>query len=298
MATDTLRPGDERLVAAVFALALERWCSRAALRAVRGMHVSRFAPASPSMNAVSETQGDYESILRVDAVDHDAIHLMYSTDLQQGSGTRHVRIPRIVLKKDLRDATMLVDWFNASASTMIAGSTAFGPSTAVLRALKSTGTAQLALIDRRNSAISADRTRHPNLYDYQNVYTLQRVGSAPSTIPVIVNGSRMDLPTVHARGEHMGDTAEFDFLDDENNPIRLQLQLTGFGSTAPTRWRELSRSPTAAPRKARALQYRPRNSRSRWRKPVVSMSTISISSSTAIASARNPNRHCKRSSTS
>ena len=52
-------------------------------------------------------------------------------------------------------------------------------------------------------------------------------------MPVTVNGAKVDLPVIRARGAHMGDTAEFDFLDDERNPIALRFQFTPFGSAAP-----------------------------------------------------------------
>jgi outer membrane protein OmpA-like peptidoglycan-associated protein len=51
-------------------------------------------------------------------------------------------------------------------------------------------------------------------------YPLKRVGAA--VVPVTVNGVKLDLPVVHARGSYLGDRAEFFFLDDERNPLALR----------------------------------------------------------------------------
>ena len=80
----------------------------------------------------------------------------------------------------------------------------------------------------------ANHDVHPNIYDHEaTIYELQRVGSAPIAVPVTVNGTKVELPVIRARGKHMGDNAEFDFLDDERNPFGLRFQFAPFGSAAP-----------------------------------------------------------------
>lgn len=198
------------------------------------------------VSAVSEPRGDYEPIVRIDSVTDDSVSLTYSSDREDGGSIRHVKVLRTVLTKDLADAGLLVNWFNPRAPKTIAGSTAIGPSRAVLRSLKATGAAQLALVDRSNSALPA-----PNIYDYQVIYTLRRVSNAPVMLPVTVNGTKVDLPAIHARGEHMGDTVEFHILDDENNPIGLKTRLTSFGWPHPAESRAVKivyRCPESATR--------------------------------------------------
>jgi outer membrane protein OmpA-like peptidoglycan-associated protein len=185
------------------------------------------------VSAVSEPQGDYEPIVKIDAVSDDSVSLTFSTDRAENGGIRHVKVLRTVLRKDLKQAGLLVYWFSTSAAKTIAGSTAIGPSTAVLRSLKTSGTAELALVERSNSALPADRNANPNIYDYSVRYTLRRVGDGPVKLPVTVNGTLLHLPAIHARGEHMGDTVEFYFLDDESNPITLKSRLTSFGWPRP-----------------------------------------------------------------
>jgi len=185
------------------------------------------------VGAVNEPRGDYESILRIESMDDRAVHTRLSTNVLIGNGVRHVNVSRTILKEDLSRSTLLVHWFTPSAPITIPGSTAFGASTAVLRSLKTTGAAELGLVDRGNSALPADRRVHPNVYDFQATYKLQRVGNAPVAVPVTVNGVKVDLPAIHARGTYMGDTAEFYFLDDESNPMRLKFQATPFGAATP-----------------------------------------------------------------
>jgi outer membrane protein OmpA-like peptidoglycan-associated protein len=185
------------------------------------------------VGAVNEPRGDYEPILRIESIDDRAVHTSFSVDVLVGAGVRHIKVARTVLKDDLSRAALLMHWFSPVAPITIPGSTAFGTSTAVLRSLKSTGAAELALVDRGNSAYSANRDVQPNVYDFQATYKLQRVGTAPAELPVVVNGVKVDLPVVHARGEHMGDKAEFYFLDDERNPLRLRFESTPFGSATP-----------------------------------------------------------------
>lgn len=185
------------------------------------------------VGAVSEPQGDYESILRVRTVDDQSVNVQYTSNRDVGTGVRHTKVSRTVLRKDLREASLLVNWFNPRAPVTIPGSTAFSTSAAILRSLKSTGSARLALIERGNSALSADPRVHPNIYDQPLTYTLQRADAGRAALTVTVNGELVALPVVHATGKYMGDKLDLHILDDEDNPLDLQTLLTPLGSTAP-----------------------------------------------------------------
>lgn len=175
------------------------------------------------VGAVSEPHGDYEPIVTVQSIGDSAVNLQYSTQVATRTGAlRQVDVRRSVLLSDLRASTFFLNWFVSSASATIPGSTAIGTSSAVLRSLKTKGTAELALVDRENSGLVADRTQSPNIYQHLMAYPLQRVGSGSATLPVIVNDVKADLPVVHATGTYMGDTVEFFFLDDESNPLALK----------------------------------------------------------------------------
>ncbi len=186
------------------------------------------------VGAVSEPEGDYEPMITVTGVDDAGVHLAYYSEVRTASGAlRKVSVRRMVRRTDMENATLLMGWFNPQASVIIPGTTAIGTSRAVLRALKSNGTAELGLFDRENSAVPARRDVQPNVYDYQIVYTLHRVTEGPASLPVLVNGVTVQLPVIHARGKYMGDEAELFLLDDEANPLQLRYRL-GNGATVGT----------------------------------------------------------------
>jgi len=109
-----------------------------------------------------------------------------------------------------------------TAPVTIPGSTMSSVSTAVLRALKATGSAEISLVDGQNSALPADRSRHPNIYEAAVKYRMQRIGGAAERLSVIVNDARVDLPVVHAKGSDLGDYVELFILDDEDYPMTLK----------------------------------------------------------------------------
>jgi len=183
--------------------------------------------------AVSEPRGDYEPLVRVESVTAQSLTLAYSSQTATPSGSLlHTNARRVILLDDLRSATMLVRWFSPSAPLTIRGSTAIGLSTAALRALKTKGVAEVALVDRSNSSLRADRNTHPNIYDAAVKYKLQRVGTQTERIPVTVNDQRVELPAIHAAGESFGDRIEFFILDDEDNPMGLRSRSTTGGKSA------------------------------------------------------------------
>lgn len=181
------------------------------------------------VGAVSEPYGDYEPISTISSVTPQAVTVSYSTQtLTRDGALRDTHVRRTVLISDLRSATMVVRWMDPAAPVTIPGSTMFGVSTAVLRALKANRSADIFLVERQNSALPADRSRHPNIYETAVKYRIERVDSQPERVPVIVNGTRVDLPVVHVKGSTLGDVVELYILDDENNPMTLR-GITGSG---------------------------------------------------------------------
>jgi outer membrane protein OmpA-like peptidoglycan-associated protein len=140
---------------------------------------------------------------------------------------------RMVLREDLGTATLYAHYFHSKGSATIPGSTALGVSTAVLRSLKRTGRAELGLIADGSHGYPADRSAAPNLYDYEEIWKLQRIGTGTVPVRVVVNDAVAMLPAVHARGSYVGAKADFYFLDEEENPLALQYRF-GSGGDAPT----------------------------------------------------------------
>jgi outer membrane protein OmpA-like peptidoglycan-associated protein len=188
------------------------------------------------VTAIQQTDGDYESIKTIEAVDPQQVRLKYSVEKMQYPGLfdshapflRKITIPRIVLAADLRSATSYQQRFlEKSEVDTVPGTTAIGTSAANLAALKKTGTARMEISDASDSIgpWSADRKKTPNYYQHLTPFTLKRVGSGPIKVPMLVNDAIVELPAIHAAGDRYGNKAEFIFLDDERNPLTLSFRL-------------------------------------------------------------------------
>jgi len=185
-----------------------------------------------TVGAVSEPRGDYEPISTVTSVTPKAVTWAYSNERSMPDGSlRDTHVRRTVLIEDLRSATMIVRWMDPEAAVTIPGSTMSSVSTAVLRAFKAIGSAEISLVERRNSALPPDRSRHPNIYETAVKYKMQRIGS--ERLSVIVNDARVDLPVIHVKGSDLGDWVELFILDDEDYPMTLKaLTWSGPAGTA------------------------------------------------------------------
>jgi outer membrane protein OmpA-like peptidoglycan-associated protein len=184
------------------------------------------------VTAIERPEGDYESIKTVVETGEHGLTLAYSAQVPTERGSlRNWNIRRTVLREDLGGATFYAHYFNSKGPQTIPGSTALGVSTAVLRSLKRSGSAELGIVAAGNSGYPADRTRSPSIYDYEESWKLRRVGTAATPMRVTVNDTVATLPTVQAQASYMGDKAEFLFLDDEENPLALQYRFASGGGT-------------------------------------------------------------------
>ena len=171
------------------------------------------------VTAIDEPKGDYESVKRVTRVTPKTIEIAVNGDRPMGSTVRRIAVARTVLREDLQNATFYLHHFDTRAPATVPGSTALGTSAAVLASLKKGGMAEIQIVDPIARAAPLEEMRR-NFWPYK----LQRVGTP--TVPMLVNGVRVDLPAIEARGDYMGDRAEFVFLDDESNPIALKYRFT------------------------------------------------------------------------
>jgi len=187
------------------------------------------------VTAISEPEGDYESIKTIESVDRAAVHVKYSTERivrdQPGRPLRKLNLQRIIDRVDLQRATRYLQEFATSTPIEVPGTTAIGTSSAVLAALKSTGVAQLAMFELPRSLpsgapLSADPKTHPSVFDNEIIFKLRRVEASPVMIPLTVNGAKANLPAIHATGAaEFGEKGEFFFLDDEANPLALRWRI-------------------------------------------------------------------------
>ncbi len=207
-------------------------------------------PGLKIVTAVNQADGDYESIKTIESVTDEAVRLKYSSqrmveDLFSNDPPKLVTgsVSRTIRRVDLLSAKLYLQQFSTELPEMIPETTALGTSAAVLKALKSAGEVEMGIfIAFSQIKPSLDRNMHPNVYDNQMVTKVVRATPAPVMIPVMVNDVRVELPTIHARGDFFGDKSEFFFLDDEQNPLALRFRVGidafkggggGFGALVP-----------------------------------------------------------------
>jgi outer membrane protein OmpA-like peptidoglycan-associated protein len=190
------------------------------------------------VTAISQPEGDYESIKSVESIDSNGVQLRYSSersvqDVRGGpSHLEKLNLSRLVRLADLQTSTMYLQQYQTDLANSIPGTTAIGTSSAVLSELKNKGAARLAMFDLPPPLpgarkLSSDPNAHPNAIDYAETYGIERADDSPVTIPLVVNGVTTDLPAIHATGksEYYGYKAEFFFLDDVANPLALKWRL-------------------------------------------------------------------------
>lgn len=172
------------------------------------------------VTAIEDPKGDYESVKRITRTTPEQVEIIVNGERPIPTGTRRIRVTRRVARRDLAAATVYQPTFESRAPAEIPGSTALGTSAAVLKALRATGAADLALVEPAFAAApAADMLR--NLRPYR----LSRTGTG--AVSVTVNGAKVDLPAVLVEGRALGERAQFAFLDDERNPLALRYAFTG-----------------------------------------------------------------------
>ncbi len=194
-------------------------------------------PGLQIVTAVSQPNGDYESIKTIESVDGATIRLKYAAEypvtdfLASDFGqVRKTTLYRSIRRQDLNAATMYAQRYIDGMPELIPETTAIGVSTAVLKSLKTRGRAQLSLSNAYSGDPPADRNKSPNLYDFMTSAEIERLETVQ--LPVMVNDEKVLLPAVRARGDFVGDLSELFVLDDESNPLALKFRL-GIDGVAP-----------------------------------------------------------------
>jgi len=191
-------------------------------------------PGLTIVTAITQVQGDYESIKIIEAMDESSVRLKYASespvhDVPGQTRTRRLNVNRVMRPADLKASSNYLQQFQSGAPASVPGTTAIGVSSAVLKDLKTKGEADLNIFDLPTGPISADPNQHPSIFDYQLKAKLKREGEDPVMIELIVNGEKRKLPAIHATGSFYREKAEFYFLDDEANPLTLRFRL-GIGA--------------------------------------------------------------------
>ena len=224
---------------AFFSFALAFCCALASTMA--GAQTSPDIPLCPGLTivtAIHQQYGDYESIKTIEAMDAKQVRLKYSSESMHADPLasttptlKQTVLHRTVLTSDLGSANAYQQVYLEKSEETIPGTTAVGTSRAVLRALKSGGEVDLKISNAYPSLeLTADSNKRPNYYDYLQIAKLKSTGTVREQ--VLVNDKPVELTAIRAAGESVGDKVEFDFLDNENNPLTLAFRI-GIGGIHP-----------------------------------------------------------------
>jgi outer membrane protein OmpA-like peptidoglycan-associated protein len=177
--------------------------------------------------AVQEPRGDYESMAQVEAVEPERTVMLFSLRSGEVAGVKSSRARRIVSTHDMAEAHGYRMVFSPTDPETFPGMTALGVSSAVYRDLEGPGKSHLDLYAGADlvgtmlavgDALPSDLTGE-----------LERASADPVGIAVLVNGRRMWLPALHAKGDFQGVVrkvpAEFWMLANAKNPITLRAQV-------------------------------------------------------------------------
>jgi outer membrane protein OmpA-like peptidoglycan-associated protein len=174
-------------------------------------------------------RGDYEATIVVTDFASHGVEFFSRAFVRNDAGQRAwLSVRRTVRVEDLRAARTLILGFDTHDATILPGTTALGPSLAVMADARRAGEAAVRV---RNFAARAD-----------NPGTLHRVGAGTEPFPILLNGQRILLPAHRLRGQlgppgHLRPWS-FWFLDDPVQPLTLKVTYGAEGApeSAPPEW--------------------------------------------------------------
>ncbi|HTT24841.1 MAG TPA: OmpA family protein [Candidatus Sulfotelmatobacter sp.] len=195
-------------------------------------------PGLTVVTAISGNTGDYESIKTIESMDAKEVHLKYSAESMtfdpfssDAPKLKQTNLHRTILTSDLTTGASYQQVYLEKSAETIPGTTAIGTSQAILRALKAGGEVEMKFSNAYGGLeLTTDANKRPNYYDYLQSVKLKRVATVK--VPVVVNDQPTQLTAIRAQGESVGDKVEFDFLDNENNPLTLAFRM-GIGAVPP-----------------------------------------------------------------
>ena len=193
------------------------------------------------------SRGDYEATLRVVETSPKSIRLQGSAYTQDDRGVRRwLTVQRDVLLTDLGNARLQVLGFHTDDPQVLPGATALGPSRLVMQDLLRQSSAEHVV---RNYFSRRD-----------NPGTLRLVQKGPVPFPLLVNGLRVTVPALQARGSLgiPGSMRPFEFylLDHPVQPLTLKVSygVENANSPLPSEWsRQVVRIDFPEPQAAQGL---------------------------------------------
>ena len=178
------------------------------------------------IGAHHEKDRDYERVERVIAASADSVTALHRLEINSilGTAPKWAQKVRTVARADLDKSLELNACYRPQDPEAMPGVTDFQASAAVLDALKTQGKTAFTYIG--GSAGVGLAAEMGTLRCTRFVGTLKRVGPGSEPFPLLFNGQRVTVQTVHARGyletaDGDGERFEFWFLDDPANALWL-----------------------------------------------------------------------------
>lgn len=161
------------------------------------------------VTAIADKRGDYETLKQIVAIDDANVTLAYRADVPGGNT---IEALRPVSRDDLAAADTYRNFFSSGEQQAFPGTTALGPSKAIMAALEAAGEADFATYIGLGGAYKGRRG------------TLVKTGT--TTVPVLVNGVPRELPAVQAKADFERARAEFWFYPHREQPLTLHYRFT------------------------------------------------------------------------
>lgn len=186
---------------------------------VLAVHNPHAAPAGSRI-----ATGDYEMVVGVSEASSDRVTLKMTIDAEdERKRPLQLDIERRLPAADINAARLQVLGFHTKDPTTLSGTTALGPSIAVLRDLRTSGRAAYSVKNFNHLSTSSG--------------TLERVSSTPVPFKVLLNGKRVELPAMQVRGRltYNGNVRPWEFLllDHPRFPLTLRFAVGGIGEGFP-----------------------------------------------------------------
>jgi outer membrane protein OmpA-like peptidoglycan-associated protein len=203
-------------------------------------------PGLTIVTAVHTDVGDYESLKTIESVDDNAVKVRLTGDLPVAhpcpTCPKSMRLSgaRVILRDDLEHAHAYAPLFHARVTETFNGFTALGTSREVLGELMASGSSKFSwrfvVLGGKFAELQGSLGKLRNLGNKgaapdPDEKVLHKVDTP--AVSVLVNGQRVDLPGVRARGKFDGKTSELTFLADPANPLSLDYDLDQGGHASP-----------------------------------------------------------------
>jgi outer membrane protein OmpA-like peptidoglycan-associated protein len=186
---------------------------------VLAVHNPNAAPAGKSIAV-----GDYEMVVGVSDVSADQIGLATMIEAEDERKQQLLlAIQRRLPIADINASRLQILGFHSDDATTLNGTTALGPSLAVMRDLRTTGRASYSVRNFNHLSTSTG--------------TLIRTSETPAPFTVLLNGQRVELPAMRVTGQltYNGNTRPWEFylLDHPRFPLTLRFSVGGIGQSFP-----------------------------------------------------------------